>query len=94
MVISVVYLRNEALIRQKNVNRMISTPTITSCCTPTVLSSTPIDMGKPATGVAVVMGALAIGRIPYERWLRFMWPLLVILTVIIMASLSIAAIIV
>ena len=43
---------------------------------------------------AVVMGALAIGRIPYERWLRFMWPLLVILTVIIMASLSIAAIIV
>ena len=43
---------------------------------------------------AVVMGALAIGRVPYERWLRFMWPLLVILTVIIMASLSIAAIIV
>ncbi|MDG4675942.1 MULTISPECIES: YfcC family protein [Shinella] len=42
---------------------------------------------------AVVMGALAIGRVPYERWLRFMWPLLVILTVIIMASLSIATII-
>jgi len=39
---------------------------------------------------AVVMGALAIGRVPYERWLRFMWPLLLILTVIIMASLSIA----
>lgn len=43
---------------------------------------------------AVVMGALAIGRVPYERWLRFMWPLLVILTVIIMASLSVAALIV
>ncbi len=42
---------------------------------------------------AVVMGALAIGRVPYERWLRFMWPLLVILTVIIMASLSVAALI-
>ena len=42
---------------------------------------------------AVVMGALAIGRVPYERWLRFMWPLLVILTVIIMASLSIATLI-
>ncbi len=39
---------------------------------------------------AVVMGALAIGRVPYERWLRFMWPLLAILTVIIMASLSVA----
>lgn len=42
---------------------------------------------------AVVMGALAIGRVPYERWLRFMWPLLVILTVIIMASLSVATVI-
>lgn len=40
---------------------------------------------------AVVMGALAIGRVPYERWLRFMWPLLLILTAIIMGSLSIAA---
>ncbi|MEJ6781276.1 YfcC family protein [Aminobacter sp. Piv2-1] len=40
---------------------------------------------------AVVMGALAIGRVPYERWLRFMWPLLLILTVIIAASLSLAA---
>lgn len=42
---------------------------------------------------AVVMGALAIGRVPYERWLRFMWPLLVVLTIIIMASLSVAALI-
>lgn len=42
---------------------------------------------------AVVMGALAIGRVPYERWLRFMWPLLLILTAIIMASLSIATLI-
>jgi uncharacterized ion transporter superfamily protein YfcC len=36
---------------------------------------------------AVVMGGLAIGRVPYERWLRFIWPLLVILTLIIMAAL-------
>jgi uncharacterized ion transporter superfamily protein YfcC len=42
---------------------------------------------------AVVMGALAIGRVPYERWLRFMWPLLIVLTVIIMASLSAATLI-
>lgn len=42
---------------------------------------------------AVVMGALAIGRVPYERWLRFMWPLLLILTTIIMASLSVATLI-
>lgn len=42
---------------------------------------------------AVVMGALAIGRVPYERWLHFMWPLLLILTVIIMVSLSVATLI-
>ena len=28
---------------------------------------------------AVVMGGLAIGRVAYDRWLRFVWPLLVIL---------------
>ena len=37
---------------------------------------------------AVVMGGLAIGRVPYERWLRFIWPLLAALTVIIMAALA------
>jgi uncharacterized ion transporter superfamily protein YfcC len=42
---------------------------------------------------AVVMGGLALGRIPYERWLGFMWPLLIILTVIIMGGLSVATII-
>ena len=42
---------------------------------------------------AVVMGGLALGRVPYERWLRFMWPLLVILTVIIMAAISAATLI-
>lgn len=39
---------------------------------------------------AVVMGGLAIGRVPYERWLRFIWPLLVVLTLIIMAALVLA----
>jgi uncharacterized ion transporter superfamily protein YfcC len=42
---------------------------------------------------AVVMGALAIGRVPYERWLRFMGPLLLILTIVIMACLSVATLI-
>lgn len=37
---------------------------------------------------AVVMGGLAIGRVPYERWLRFVWQLLVILTLIVMAALA------
>ena len=39
---------------------------------------------------AVVMGGLAIGRVPYQRWLRFIWPLLLIITVIVMAALSAA----
>ena len=37
---------------------------------------------------AVVMGGLAISRVPYERWLRFVWPVLFGLTIIIMAALS------
>lgn len=37
---------------------------------------------------AVVVGALAIGRVPYNRWLRFVAPLLLILTILIMAALS------
>jgi uncharacterized ion transporter superfamily protein YfcC len=40
---------------------------------------------------AVVMGGLAIGRVAYDRWLRFVWPLLVILAVIISAALSLSA---
>lgn len=40
---------------------------------------------------AVVIGGLAIGRVPYERWLLFIWPLLLILVVFIAASLSVAA---
>jgi uncharacterized ion transporter superfamily protein YfcC len=36
---------------------------------------------------AVVMGGLAIARVPYNKWLRFIWPLLVILTLIIVTAL-------
>lgn len=39
---------------------------------------------------AVVMGGLAIGRVPYERWLRFVWPLLLAFAPISMAALSVA----
>jgi len=38
---------------------------------------------------AVVIGGLAIARVPYQRWLAFVWPLLLILTVFIMAALSV-----
>lgn len=41
---------------------------------------------------AVVIGGLAVGRVSYDRWLVFIWPLLLILTVFISAALSIAAI--
>ncbi|MGB3247080.1 MAG: YfcC family protein [Sulfitobacter sp.] len=41
---------------------------------------------------AVVIGGLAIGRVSYDRWLAFIWPLLLILTVFISAALSIAAV--
>jgi len=38
---------------------------------------------------AVVVGGLAIGRVSYDKWLKFMWPLLLILTIVICALLSI-----
>jgi uncharacterized ion transporter superfamily protein YfcC len=38
---------------------------------------------------AVVMGGLAVGRVPYDRWLRFVLPLCLIITVIIMVVLSV-----
>ena len=40
---------------------------------------------------AVVIGGLAIGRVSYDRWLVFIWPLLLILLVFISAALSISA---
>ena len=39
---------------------------------------------------AVVIGGLAIGRVPYERWLMFVWPLLLILALFVMVALSFA----
>jgi len=39
---------------------------------------------------AVVMGGLAIGRVSYDKWIRFTWPLLVILAVMISAVLSLS----
>nr|WP_127755340.1 YfcC family protein [Devosia sp. 1566] len=41
---------------------------------------------------AVVIGGLAMARVPYDRWLVFIWPLLPILAVFISAALSVAAI--
>lgn len=38
---------------------------------------------------AVVMGGLALGRVSYDKWLRFTWPLLLILFVIYAVVLSI-----
>lgn len=40
---------------------------------------------------AVVVGGLAIGRVSYDRWLAFIWPLLLILTIFISVIISIGA---
>lgn len=45
------------------------------------------NLVTPTSGV--VMGGLAIGRVSYSTWLRFIGPLLVILTILIMLLLSI-----
>lgn len=42
---------------------------------------------------AVVMGGLALGRVPYNKWLKFVWPLLLILCLLIMATLTVGTLI-
>nr|WP_298373858.1 YfcC family protein [uncultured Halomonas sp.] len=41
---------------------------------------------------AIVMGGLAMGRVSYGRWFKFMWPLLVVLIIMIMLLLSLGVI--
>jgi uncharacterized ion transporter superfamily protein YfcC len=41
---------------------------------------------------AVVMGGLAIARVPYGRYLRWVWPLLAILAVVAVVVLTGAAV--
>lgn len=40
---------------------------------------------------AVIMGALAIGRIPYDRWLKYIWKLLLIFFVLTLVFLGVFA---
>ena len=42
---------------------------------------------------AVVMGGLAIARVGYGTWLKFVWPLLIILAILSMAVLSIGVLV-
>ena len=40
---------------------------------------------------AVVMGGLGIGRVSFDRWLRFVMPLVICLAIILMLLLSLGA---
>jgi uncharacterized ion transporter superfamily protein YfcC len=42
---------------------------------------------------AVVMGALAIGHVPYDRWLKFVWKPLLAAFVLVLGLLCLAALI-
>ncbi|WP_435105332.1 YfcC family protein [Arhodomonas sp. AD133] len=42
---------------------------------------------------AVVIGGLTIGRVPYHRWIAFIWPLLLLLTIFITIALSVGTMI-
>ena len=41
---------------------------------------------------AVVMGALAFGGVPYDRWVRFVWKLLLIFFLLTLAFLAVSAV--
>ena len=38
---------------------------------------------------AVVMGALALGHVPYDRWLKYVWKLIVYFLILTVAFLTI-----
>jgi uncharacterized ion transporter superfamily protein YfcC len=42
---------------------------------------------------AVVMGGLAIGRVGYNRWWKFVWPIMVILFILVFVVLAIATLV-
>ena len=42
---------------------------------------------------AVVMGGLAIARVGYGTWLKFVWPLLMILAILSMVVMSVGVLI-
>ncbi|MCL6271049.1 YfcC family protein [Sansalvadorimonas sp. 2012CJ34-2] len=48
-----------------------------------------VNLVTPTSGV--VMGGLAIARVSYDKWIRFVWPLLIILSVLVMILLSVSA---
>ena len=39
---------------------------------------------------AVVMGGLAIARVPYGTWLRFVWPVLILLAILSIVVLGVS----
>ena len=48
-----------------------------------------VNLVTPTSGV--VMGGLAIGRVSYDKWVSFVWPLLILLSLLSMVALSIGA---
>ena len=50
-----------------------------------------IDDGDGAAVLQGHISGLAIGRVSYDRWLAFIWPLLLILTIFISVVISIGA---
>ena len=41
---------------------------------------------------AVVMGGLALGNVPYDRWLRFVWKLILIFFLLTLGFLAVSAV--
>jgi uncharacterized ion transporter superfamily protein YfcC len=48
-----------------------------------------MNLGIPTS--AVVMGGLAIARVPYGRYVRWVWPLLALLTIVVVIVLAVSA---
>ncbi len=49
-----------------------------------------INLITPTSGV--IMGALALGKVPYEKYFKYVWKLLIILSIMIMLVMSLAVV--
>ena len=57
----------------------------------TIAANVALQWGALCANI-VLMGALALGRVPYDRWWKFIWKLLLIFLLLTAAFLAVSAV--
>ena len=51
----------------------------------------PEKLGRQTPTAAVVMGALALGHVPYDKWVKYVWKLILYFLLLTLAFLVVGA---